>query len=125
MANVYIDYRKLNSKTRKDHFPLLFLDQILERVAGHKYFLHWWLLGLYQIDITPEDQEKTAFTCPFGTFVLRKMSIGLCNAPATFQHCVLNIFYDIIEKICRGIHGRFFLFMVTYFITVYLTWFLL
>ncbi|BBN70124.1 hypothetical protein Prudu_1437S000200 [Prunus dulcis] len=53
------DYRKLNSVTRKDHFPLPFLEQILERVTGHIY---------YQIEISLEDQEKTTFTCPFGTF---------------------------------------------------------
>jgi hypothetical protein len=64
-----IDYRKLNSMTRKDHFPLPFMDQILERVAGHEFycFLDGYL-GYNQIEIALEDQEKTTFTCPFGTF---------------------------------------------------------
>ncbi|KAL5540047.1 hypothetical protein UlMin_042820 [Ulmus minor] len=94
-----IDYRKLNSATRKDHFPLPFIDQILERVAGHPfyYFLDGYS-GYYQIKISLEDQEKTTFTCPFGTFAFRRMPFGLCNAPATFQRCMMSIFSDMVEK---------------------------
>ena len=93
-----IDYRKLNEATRKDHFSLPFLDQILERVAGHPYycFLDGYS-GYYQIPIALEDQEKTTFTCPFGTFVFKRMSFGLFNAPATFQKCMLSIFTNMIE----------------------------
>ncbi|XP_035545115.1 uncharacterized protein LOC118348198 [Juglans regia] len=94
-----IDYRKLNAATRKDHFPLPFLDQVLEKVAGHDFycFLDGYS-GFYQIEIAPEDQEKTTFTCPFGTFAFRRMPFGLCNAPATFQRCMLSIFSDMIEN---------------------------
>ena len=62
---VCIDYRKLNDATRKDHFPLPFIDQMLERLAGHAYycFLDGYS-GYNQIAIAPEDQEKTTFTCP-------------------------------------------------------------
>ncbi|XP_024441588.2 uncharacterized protein LOC112324170 [Populus trichocarpa] len=94
-----IDYRKLNSMTRKDHFPLPFMDQILERVAGHEFycFLDGYS-GYNQIEIALEDQEKTTFTCPFGTFAYRRMPFGLCNAPATFQRCMLSIFSDMVER---------------------------
>ncbi|KAM1908129.1 hypothetical protein ACFX1X_028078 [Malus domestica] len=83
---VCIDYRKLNNTTRKDHFPLPFIDQMLERLAGHSFycFLDGYS-GYNQIVIAPDDQEKTTFTCPFGTFAYRRMPFGLCNAPATFQ----------------------------------------
>lgn len=93
-----IDYRKLNFATRKDNFPLPFLDQILERVVGHSYycFLDGYS-GSYQIPIALEDQEKTTFTCPFGTFAFCRMPFGLCNAPATFQRCMLSIFSDMVE----------------------------
>ena len=93
-----IDYRKLNSVTRKDHFPLPFMDQILERVAGHEFycFLDGYS-GYNQIAIALEDQEKITFTCPFGTFAYRRMPFGLCNAPATFQRCMLSIFSDMVE----------------------------
>ena len=75
---VCIDYRKLNSNTRKDHFPLPFIDQMLERLAGHSYycFLDGYS-GYNQIPIAPEDQEKTTFTCPFGTFAYSRMPFGL------------------------------------------------
>ncbi|CAL8988380.1 unnamed protein product, partial [Prunus brigantina] len=63
-----------------------FIDQMLERLAGHTYycFLDGYS-GYNQIVIAPEDQEKTTFTCSFGTFAYRRMPFGLCNAPATFQ----------------------------------------
>uniref|UniRef100_A0A2N9HRB2 Reverse transcriptase domain-containing protein n=1 Tax=Fagus sylvatica TaxID=28930 RepID=A0A2N9HRB2_FAGSY len=79
---VCIDYRKLNSVTRKDHFPLSFIDQMLERLAGRQfhYFLDGYS-GYNQIAIDPEDQEKTTFTCPFGTFAYKRMPFGLCNYP--------------------------------------------
>ncbi|CAL8988246.1 unnamed protein product, partial [Prunus brigantina] len=96
---VCIDYRKLNTATSKDHFPLPFIDQMLERLAGHSHycFLDGYS-GYNQIAIAPEDQEKTTFTCPFGTFAYRRMPFGLCNAPATFQRCMMSIFSDMVER---------------------------
>ncbi|GKA15060.1 reverse transcriptase domain-containing protein [Tanacetum coccineum] len=96
---VCIDYRKLNEATAKDHFPLPFMDQMLERLAGNKYFCFLdGFSGYFQIPIDPNDQEKTTFTCPFGTYAYRRMPFGLCNAPATFQRCMLAIFHDMIEE---------------------------
>ncbi|XP_057451945.1 uncharacterized protein LOC130743734 [Lotus japonicus] len=54
--------------------------------------------GYFQIHIAPEDQEKTTFTCPFGTFAYRRMPFGLCNAPGTFQRCMVSIFSDFLES---------------------------
>ncbi|GJV75315.1 putative nucleotidyltransferase, ribonuclease H, partial [Tanacetum coccineum] len=95
---VCIDYRKLNDVTRKDHFPLPFIDQILERLSGNDYYCFLdGFLGFFQIPIALEDQEKTTFTCPYGTFAYRRMPFGLCNSPATFQRCMTAIFYDMVE----------------------------
>ncbi|KAL6327336.1 hypothetical protein AAG906_018789 [Vitis piasezkii] len=76
------------------------LTSVLERVSGHPFycFLDGYS-GYFQIEIDLADQEKTTFTCPFGTFAYRRMPFGLCNAPATFQRCMLSIFSDMVERI--------------------------
>ncbi|CAM8965415.1 unnamed protein product [Rhodiola kirilowii] len=89
-----IDYMKFNAVTRKYHFPLPFIDQMLDRLA-YFCFLDSFS-GYNQIPIAPEDQEKTTFTYPFGMFAFRRMSFGLCNAPDTFQQVVTSIFSDMI-----------------------------
>ena len=97
---VCIDYRKLNTATRKDHFPLPFIDQMLDRLARHPHFCFLdGYSGSNQISIAPEDQEKTIFTCPFGTFSFRRMPFGFCNAPGTFQRCMMFIFSDLAEEV--------------------------
>ncbi|GKA99467.1 reverse transcriptase domain-containing protein [Tanacetum coccineum] len=88
---VCIDYRKLNDVTCKDHFLLPFMDQMLERLVGNEYYC--FLDGFsryFQIPIDSQDQEKTTFTCPYGTFAYRHMPFGLCNAPGTFQRCSIG-----------------------------------
>ncbi|XXG53563.1 hypothetical protein AAC387_Pa03g1645 [Persea americana] len=97
---VCIDYRKLNIATRKGHFPLPFIDQMLERLAGHSHycFLHGYS-GYNLIPIAPEDQEKTTFTCPFWIFTYKRMPFRLCNAQATFQRCMMNIFSNMVERL--------------------------
>ena len=79
-----IDYRKLNTAIKKDHYPLPFIDQMLERLAGHSHycFLNGYS-GYNQIAIALEDKEKTTFTCPYGTFTFRRIPFGLCNALVT------------------------------------------
>nr|GEV15950.1 reverse transcriptase domain-containing protein [Tanacetum cinerariifolium] len=96
---VCIDYRKLNEATRKDHFPLPFMDQMLERLVGNEYycFLDGYS-GYFQIPIDPKDQENTTSICPYGTFAYKRMPFGLCNAPGTFQRCMMAIFHDMIEQ---------------------------
>nr|GEV59184.1 DNA-directed DNA polymerase [Tanacetum cinerariifolium] len=91
---VCINYHRLNEATRKDHFPLPFMDQMLERLAGNQYYCFLdGFSGYFQIPIDPKDQEKTTFTCPYGTFAYRRMPFGLCNAPGTnsFQACFSHL----------------------------------
>nr|GEX52492.1 DNA-directed DNA polymerase [Tanacetum cinerariifolium] len=96
---ICIDYRKLNDATRKDHFPLPFMDQMLKRLVGKEFYCFLDRgLGYFQIPIDPQDQEKTTFTCPYGTFEYRSMPFGLCNVLGIFQRCMMSIFYDMNEK---------------------------
>jgi hypothetical protein len=92
-----IDYEKLNKATKKDHFPLPFIDEMLEWFAKHSFFC--FLDGYsdyHQILIHPDDQSKITFTCPYGTYAYRRISFGLCNALASFQRCMMSIFSDMI-----------------------------
>ncbi|GJX45318.1 RNA-directed DNA polymerase [Tanacetum coccineum] len=74
------------------------LKSMLERLAGHEYYCFIdGFSGYFQIPISLEDQEKTTFTCPYRTFTYKRMPFGLCNAPATFQHCMTAIFHELIE----------------------------
>ncbi|GJZ65139.1 reverse transcriptase domain-containing protein [Tanacetum coccineum] len=108
---VCIDYHKLNEATAKDHFPLPFMDQMLERLARNKYFYFLDVFsGYFQIPIDPMDQEKTTFTCPFGAYAYRRMPFGLCNAPDTFQRCMLAIFHDMTEESVKVFMDNFSVF---------------
>nr|GEV63463.1 hypothetical protein [Tanacetum cinerariifolium] len=89
---VCIDYHKLNEATHKDHFPLSFMDKMLERLARNQsYCFLDGFSGYFQIPIDLKDQEKTTFTCPYETFAYRRMPFGLCNAPGTFQSCLSHL----------------------------------
>nr|GFA68261.1 DNA-directed DNA polymerase [Tanacetum cinerariifolium] len=105
------DYRKLNDATRKDHFPLPFMDQMLERLAVNEFYC--FLDGFsryFQIPIDPQDQEKTTFTCPYGTFAYRRIPFGLCNASGTFQRCMMSILHDMIEQTMEVFMDDFWVF---------------
>ena len=87
------------------------MDQMLERVAGQSfyYFLDGYS-GYNQIVISPDDQEKTIFTYPFGTFAYRRMPFGLCNAPVTFQRYMLSIFSDMVKDYLEVFMDNFSIF---------------
>lgn len=91
-----MDYWKLNSWTEKYHKDIPFMDQILNL---------WWYCfldgysGYNQITITPKHQERTTFTCTYGTFAFKQMSFGLFNSPSTFQRCMLSVYANMVEDL--------------------------
>ena len=72
---------------------------MLDRLVGHSHycFLDGYS-GYNQIAIALEDKKKTTFTCPYGTFAFTRMPFRLCNAPATFQRCMMSMFSDLVEE---------------------------
>nr|GEV26062.1 reverse transcriptase domain-containing protein [Tanacetum cinerariifolium] len=72
-----------------------------------------------KIPIDPKDQEKTTFTCPYGTFAYKRMPFGLCNAPGTFQRCMMAVFYDMIEQMMEVFMDDFLVFVNSF--STYLT----
>lgn len=104
-----IDYRRLNQATKKDNFPLLFMDQIMESLSCKKLYCFLDGYSRYnKIIVNLEDHKKTSFICPSGIFAYRRMSFGLCNAPITFERCTEVIFYDLIDK-CIKVFMDYFL----------------
>ena len=97
-----VDYRRLNSVTRKDVYPLPRIDDILDAVGGTQYFSTLDLAsGYWQVELDEEAREKSAFTTFKGLYEFTRMPFSLCNAPATFQ--------QIMQKILTGLEWKFFL----------------
>ena len=93
---VCVDYRDVNQACPKDNYPTPFIDQIIDECAGCEIFSFMdGFSGYNQINIRPQDQSKTAFICPWGTFAYRKLPFGLKNAGATFQREMNYAFHDI------------------------------
>nr|GEW10203.1 reverse transcriptase domain-containing protein [Tanacetum cinerariifolium] len=95
---------------------------MLERLAGNEYYCFLdGFSGYFHIPIDPKDQEKTTFTCPYGTFAYRCIPFGLCNASGTFQRCMMAIFHDMIEKTIEvfmddfSVFGNSFITCLSYF----------
>ena len=96
MTHICTDFCDLNRACPKDNFPTPFIDQILDECAGSEVFSFMdGFSGYNQIQIKLEDQHKTAFICPWGTFAYHKMPFSLKNSRATFQRAITLIFHDL------------------------------
>ena len=98
-----VDYRGLNRITKKDRYPLPLIDSLLDRMRKARYFTKIDLRGAYNlIRIIMGDEWKTAFRTRYGSFEYLVMPFGLCNAPATFQHFMNDIFKDLLDWCLAG-----------------------
>lgn len=96
-----IDYRKLNAITKKDAHPLPRIEDIFDTLSGSKYFTTLDLaMGYHQVEMHPDDREKTAFSTPFGLFQYNVMPFGLATAPATFMRLMTIVFRGMLYNTC-------------------------
>lgn len=87
-----VDYRALNNKTRKKHYPLPLIDDQLDRLAGHNLFISLDLApGYYQIPEAQHSQDKTSFVTSDGQYQSKRMPFGLANAPSVFQRAMNKV----------------------------------
>ena len=112
---ICVNYRELNKATLRDYFPFPFIDQVLDTLSRKKYFSLLDGFSRYnQIHIAPEDQEKTTFTFPWGTYAYRVFPFGLCNTPTTFQRVVLGFFANLIHDCVEVFMDNFSVYGDTY-----------
>ena len=102
-----IDFRILNKATRKDHYPLPFIDQMLERLSKHAHFFSLMDILVFSNTYTTRRSRENYFYLSFWNLCYRCMPFGLCNAPATFQRCMTAIFFDYCEKIVEVFMDEF------------------
>lgn len=101
-VRVCIDFRQLNKATKKDQYPIPFIDEILDQVAGHEvYSFCDGYKGYHQIPMDLEDALKTMFVTPWGTFAYCVMPFGLSTTPATFQRVMTEALHEVIGKFLR------------------------
>ena len=98
-----VDYRIVNAITHHDAHPLTRIDATLDSLAGSTLFTTLDLAsGYWQVEVSPEDKEKTAFSTPYGHFEFNVMPFGLTNAPATFQRLMQCVLAGISGEVCLG-----------------------
>ena len=94
-----VNYRKLNSITKKDTYSLSHIDEILDNLRKAKWFTSLDLTsGYWQVQVKEEDKEKTAFITKYGLYEFNVMPFGLCNAPSTFQRLMDVVLSSVLWK---------------------------
>ena len=98
-SRMVVDYRKLNSQTRKGHFPIPRIDETIDSLHGVKVFTTSDLFsGFYQIELDEHSKFKTAFVTPSGQYEFNRLPMGMCGSPATFQRCLNTVLRSLLNK---------------------------
>ena len=91
-----IDMRRLNDVTMKDSFPLPLIEECIDSLDGSVFFSSLDMAsGYYQLEVSEEDREKTAFVTKYGLYQFKRMPFGLCNAPATFSRAISLVLHGM------------------------------
>ena len=108
---ICIDYKPLNALTKKDPYPLPFIDQVLDSVAGfERYSVCDGYSGYFQLNLAVEDQKKTTFITPWGCFCYYVLPFGLTNGPGSYERKVDWVFAPFIGKFVKGFVDDFYVY---------------
>lgn len=98
---ICVDYRKLNSLTRKDAYPIPRIDDLLSRPAKAKIFTKLDIRAAFnKIRMDPDSEEYTTFRTRYGAYKCKVLPFGLCNGPATYQRYMNDVLIDYLDDFC-------------------------
>ena len=109
-----VDYRRLNTITKKDRYPIPLIEEILAQLEGAKYFTKIDIRqAFYRIRMSKDSKELTTFLTRFGTFKYLVMPFGLCNGPASWQHLINDTLFDLLHRFVQAYLDNIFIYSKT------------
>ena len=111
---IFVDYKKLNAITKKDHYLIPLIEKILAQLEGAKYFIKIDIRqAFYSIKMFGDSDEFTTFLTKFGAFKYLIMPFGLCNRPTSWQHPINNTLFDLLHRFVQAYLDNIFIYSKT------------